>query len=224
MYAACQLTENFQKQVALKLVKPSLASWQILRRFRMERQLLAALDHPNIGRLLDAGTSDEGAPYLVMEFVEGLPTDRYCETKNLTIGERLRLFLTVCDAVQYAHQNLIIHRDIKPSNILPDDGAAQRAPGAAHLRGTAAGFAGRRGSQGPEPDRLRVDAALYGIGSLLAGMARAYFESGDRQKAIHYEKRALELIVGDLSESALRAEFERNLRRFRSAPAAKRNQ
>jgi serine/threonine protein kinase/tetratricopeptide (TPR) repeat protein len=118
VYAACLVTEDFQKQVALKLVKPSLASSQILRRFRMERQMLAALDHPNIARLLDAGTSEEGAPYLVMEFVEGLPIDRYSETKTLSISERIRLFLTVCDAVQYAHQNLIIHRDIKPSNIL----------------------------------------------------------------------------------------------------------
>jgi serine/threonine protein kinase/tetratricopeptide (TPR) repeat protein len=118
VYAACLVTEDFQKQVALKLVKPSLASSQILRRFRMERQMLAALDHPNIARLLDAGTNEEGAPYLVMEFVEGLPIDRYCLTKNLGVAERVRLFLTVCDAVQYAHQNLIIHRDIKPSNIL----------------------------------------------------------------------------------------------------------
>ncbi|MDX2181379.1 MAG: protein kinase [Bryobacteraceae bacterium] len=118
VYAACLVAEDFQKQVALKLVKPSLASSQILRRFRMERQLLAALDHPNIARLLDAGTSEEGAPYLVMEYVEGLPLDRYCETKSLSISERLKLFLTICDAVQYAHQNLIIHRDIKPSNIL----------------------------------------------------------------------------------------------------------
>lgn len=118
VYAACMVAEDFQRQVALKLVKPSLASSHILRRFRMERQLLAALDHPNIGRLLDAGTTDEGAPFLVMEYVEGLPIDRYCETKHLGIAERIRLFLTVCDAVQYAHQNLIIHRDIKPSNIL----------------------------------------------------------------------------------------------------------
>lgn len=118
VYAACLVAEDFQRQVALKLVKPSLASSQILRRFRMERQLLASLDHPNISRLLDAGTTDEGAPYLVMEFVEGLPIDRFCESQSLSINERLRLFLTVCDAVQYAHQNLIIHRDIKPSNIL----------------------------------------------------------------------------------------------------------
>jgi eukaryotic-like serine/threonine-protein kinase len=118
VYAACLVTEDFQRQVALKLVKPSLASSQILRRFRMERQLLASLDHPHIARLLDAGTTDEGAPYLVMEFVEGLPIDRFCESQNLTIHDRLRLFITVCDAVQYAHQNLIIHRDLKPSNIL----------------------------------------------------------------------------------------------------------
>ena len=118
VYSACLVTEDFQRQVALKLVKPSLASSQILRRFRMERQLLASLDHPNIARLLDAGTSDEGAPYLVMEYVEGLPIDRYCEAQKLSITGRLKLFATVCDAVQYAHQNLIIHRDIKPSNIL----------------------------------------------------------------------------------------------------------
>ncbi len=118
VYAACLVAEDFQRQVALKLVKPSLASSNILRRFRMERQVLAGLDHPNIARLLDAGTTDEGAPYLVMEYVEGLPIDRYCESLNLPIADRLKLFLTVCDAVQYAHQNLIIHRDIKPSNIL----------------------------------------------------------------------------------------------------------
>lgn len=118
VYAAYLVTEDFQRQVALKLVKPSLASSDLLRRFRMERQLLASLDHPNIARLLDAGTTNEGAPYLVMEYVEGLPMGRYCESRNLSIAERLRLFVTVCDAVQYAHQNLIIHRDIKPSNIL----------------------------------------------------------------------------------------------------------
>jgi serine/threonine protein kinase/tetratricopeptide (TPR) repeat protein len=118
VYSACLVTEDFQRQVALKLVKPSLASSQILRRFRMERQLLASLDHPNIARLLDAGTSEEGAPYLVMEYVEGLPIDRYCEAQKLSITDRLKLFATVCDAVQYAHQNLIIHRDLKPSNIL----------------------------------------------------------------------------------------------------------
>ncbi len=118
VYQAVLVAEDFQRQVALKLVKPSLASGQILRRFRMERQLLAALDHPNIARLLDAGSTEEGAPYLVMEYVEGLPLDRYVETKKLGIQDRLKLFLTICDAVQYAHQNLIVHRDIKPSNVL----------------------------------------------------------------------------------------------------------
>lgn len=118
VYAASMVAEDFQRQVALKLVKPSLASEQMLRRFRMERQLLAGLDHPNIARLLDAGATEDGAPFLVMEYVEGLPIDRYCESRNLSLAERLRLVMTVCDAVQYAHQNLIVHRDIKPSNIL----------------------------------------------------------------------------------------------------------
>ncbi len=118
VYEARLVAEDIQQQVALKLVKPSLVSPEIVRRFRMERQVLASLNHPNIARLLDAGATDEGAPYLVMEFVEGLPIDRYCEGKSLSIHERLQLFITVCSAVQYAHQNLIIHRDIKPSNIL----------------------------------------------------------------------------------------------------------
>lgn len=118
VYAACLVTEDFQKQVALKLVRPALASSEVLRRFRMERQVLASLDHPNVARVLDAGTTEEGAPYLVMEYVEGLPLDRYIESKNISIRERLQIFLTICDAVQYAHQNLIIHRDLKPSNVL----------------------------------------------------------------------------------------------------------
>lgn len=118
VYAATQVEEGFHRPVAIKVVKPGLVTKEVLHRFKMERQVLANLEHPNIARLYDAGTTDEGAPFLLMEFVEGVSIDRYCDQNDLTTEERLRLFLQVCDALQYAHQHLIVHRDIKPSNIL----------------------------------------------------------------------------------------------------------
>jgi eukaryotic-like serine/threonine-protein kinase len=118
VYAAARIDQQFQKIVAIKVVKPGMDSEEILRRFRNERQVLASLDHPNIARLLDGGTTDYGLPYLVMEYVEGTPMDRYCDSHKLSISERLILFRSVCSAVQYAHQNLVVHRDLKPGNIL----------------------------------------------------------------------------------------------------------
>lgn len=109
---------QFELQVAIKVVKRGMDSDEILRRFRAERQTLAALDHPNIARLIDGGVSPDGRPFLVMEFVEGLPIDKYCDEHRLTIAHRIELFRQVCDAVHHAHQNLVIHRDLKPSNIL----------------------------------------------------------------------------------------------------------
>jgi serine/threonine protein kinase len=110
--------QNYRKRVAIKMVKPGIGTDQVLQRFRNERQTLAALDHPNIVKLLDGGSTETGLPYLVMEYVEGVPIDRYCDENKLSIADRLRLFRTVCAAVQYAHQNLVIHRDLKPGNIL----------------------------------------------------------------------------------------------------------
>jgi len=118
VYAAVRADNVFRKRVAIKLVKRGMDTDFILRRFRNERQILAALDHLNIARLLDGGATDEGLPYFVMEYIEGQPLYAYCDEHRLTIAERLRLFLAVCDALHYAHQKQIIHRDIKPSNIL----------------------------------------------------------------------------------------------------------
>ncbi len=118
VYAASRADKEYTKEVAIKLVRQGMDTEDILRRFRQERQVLAGLDHPNIARLLDGGTTEEGLPYLVMEFVEGVTLDRYAESKNLTINERLKLFCTVCGAVQFAHQSLIVHRDLKPGNII----------------------------------------------------------------------------------------------------------
>ena len=105
-------------KVAIKLVKRGMDTSEILRRFRMERQVLASLDHPNIARLIDGGSTPDGMPYLAMEYVEGTPIDQFCESRASAITERLKLFLEVCAAVQFAHQNLVVHRDIKTANIL----------------------------------------------------------------------------------------------------------
>jgi serine/threonine protein kinase/tetratricopeptide (TPR) repeat protein len=118
VFLASRADDQYRKQVAIKLVSPWMDHSEILRRFRAERQTLADLDHPNIVKLLDGGTSEEGLPYLVMDYVEGLAVGEYCERHNLSITARIRLFRSVCAAVQYAHQNSVIHRDLKPSNIL----------------------------------------------------------------------------------------------------------
>ena len=118
VYAATRDDQEFKKRVALKIVKRGMDTDEILRRFRHERQTLAGLNHPYIARLYDGGTTESGLPYFVMEFVEGIPIDQYCDVHRMTIEERLHLFCKVCEAVHYAHQNLIIHRDIKPANIL----------------------------------------------------------------------------------------------------------
>ena len=109
---------DFEKKVAIKLVKRGMDTNAILRRFSQERQILAGLDHPNIARLVDGGATGDGLPYLVMEYVEGTPITDYCEERALPVRDRLELFRSVCAAVQYAHQNLIVHRDLKPGNIL----------------------------------------------------------------------------------------------------------
>jgi eukaryotic-like serine/threonine-protein kinase len=107
-----------RRRVALKIIKPGMDSRTVLARFDAERQALALMDHPNIARAIDAGVTDSGRPFFVMELVRGVPITDYCDQKNLAVHERLALFVDVCRAVQHAHQKGIIHRDIKPSNIL----------------------------------------------------------------------------------------------------------
>jgi serine/threonine-protein kinase len=108
----------YQRRVALKLLRPGLADPNLQLRFVRERQILARLAHPHIARLLDAGISSDGQPYLALEYVEGEPITEWCRARNLSLDSRLRLFLQVCDAVSHAHANLIVHRDLKPSNIM----------------------------------------------------------------------------------------------------------
>ncbi|HKQ73771.1 MAG TPA: protein kinase [Blastocatellia bacterium] len=117
VYQAARADDAFQKQVAVKMVWMAPGSAELVNRFRREREILAALDHPNIARLLDGGATEEGLHYLVLEFVAGMPITDYCNERRLSINDRLRLFRQVCEAVQYAHRNLVIHRDLKPGNI-----------------------------------------------------------------------------------------------------------
>ncbi|MGK7311858.1 MAG: tetratricopeptide repeat protein [Candidatus Longimicrobiales bacterium M2_2A_002] len=146
VYSAVRADDEYRQEVAIKLVRLGADDPRIRRRFLTERQILADLDHPNIARLLDGGTTEDGLPYVVMERVEGEPIDVYCDRRGLSIDDRLRLFVRVCEAVQFAHRSLVVHRDIKPGNILvTDDGVPKLLdfgiaklldvpPGTAHTR------------------------------------------------------------------------------------------
>jgi non-specific serine/threonine protein kinase/serine/threonine-protein kinase len=120
VYRAARADGAFDREVAIKRIRGIAASGALLQRFDGERRILAALDHPGIARLLDAGTSPDGSPYLVLELVDGEPIDGWCAARALPLRERLRLMVDVCDAVAFAHQRLVLHRDLKPSNILVD--------------------------------------------------------------------------------------------------------
>ncbi len=110
--------QPMHRQVALKIIKPGMDTREVITRFEAERQALALMDHPNIAHVHDAGATESGRPYFVMELVHGVPITDYCDQHDMTIRERLELFVTVCQAVQHAHHKGIIHRDIKPSNVL----------------------------------------------------------------------------------------------------------
>ncbi|MEM8933334.1 MAG: serine/threonine-protein kinase, partial [Acidobacteriota bacterium] len=118
VYAAVRDDGEYRQQVAIKVMSRFLSTEVAAIRFRTERQILADLEHPAIARLLDGGTTGDGAPYLVMEFIEGEPIDVYCRRRRAGLAERLALMRDVCDAVSHAHARLIVHRDIKPANIL----------------------------------------------------------------------------------------------------------
>ncbi len=118
VFLAVRDDDAFDRRVVVKLVRHGMGDEATLMRLRVERQILASLDHPNIARLYDGGSTKSGAPYFVMEYVEGVAVDVFCEQNALSVDERIALFLRVCDAVRYAHQNLVVHRDLKPANIL----------------------------------------------------------------------------------------------------------
>jgi TolB-like protein/Tfp pilus assembly protein PilF/tRNA A-37 threonylcarbamoyl transferase component Bud32 len=126
VYEATRIDGEFRHRVAIKLVKRGMDTDFILHRFRNERQILAALDHPHIAHLMGGGTTDDDRPYFVMEYIEGQPLYQHCDLNRLDIRDRLRLFLRVCDAVHYAHQKKVLHRDLKPTNILVSAGGVPK--------------------------------------------------------------------------------------------------
>ncbi|MGH9854326.1 MAG: protein kinase domain-containing protein, partial [Blastocatellia bacterium] len=136
VYEAVRDDDQFQQQVAIKVIRGGIDSDFAHERFVRERQILASLDHPHIARLLDGGATEDGRPYFVMEFVDGEPITDYCRRRELSLDEKLKLFRDVCSAVQHAHQKLVVHRDLKPSNIMvtsPPDGKADGKAGAPGL-------------------------------------------------------------------------------------------
>ena len=196
VYLAERADAQFDMRVALKLIKRGLDTDAVLERFRHERQILAGLEQPNIVRLLDGGTTSEGLPYFVMEYVDGQPIDEYCRDHQLPLDQRLRLFRQVCAAVTYAHQHLVVHRDIKPSNILiTADGAPKLLDfGIARLldaredgQATETAFSARAMTpQYASPEQLRGERVttvsdVYALGVLLYELltgARPYELSG----------------------------------------------
>jgi eukaryotic-like serine/threonine-protein kinase len=200
---------QFEKQVAIKILNRGADTAEILRRFRAERQILARLDHPNIARLLDAGTTDDGLPYFIMDYIVGAPVTRFAIAQRLSTRQRLGLFLKICAAVEFAHRNLVVHRDIKPSNILAnaegepklldfgiakilakDEDAAQlTTEGQQHLTPICASPEQAKG------DPITVATDIYSLGALLYEMLSD--QKPHRFSTTRPTREELALVVGE---------------------------
>ena len=199
---------QFEKQVAIKILNRGADTAEILRRFRAERQILARLDHPNIARLLDAGTTDDGLPYFIMDYIVGAPVTRFAVAQRLSTRQRLELFLKICAAVEFAHRNLVVHRDIKPSNILAnaegdpklldfgiakllakDQAAAHITPEAQHLTPICASPEQAKG------DPITVATDIYSLGALLYEMLSD--QKPHRFSTARPTREELALVVGE---------------------------
>jgi non-specific serine/threonine protein kinase/serine/threonine-protein kinase len=204
VYRAQRADDRFSKKVAIKLLDGTALSQRSLRLFRHEREILANLEHPNIARLLDAGENEGGVPYFVMEYVDGQPIDVYCDMHRLTVEQRLLLFLKVCSAVHYAHQNLVIHRDIKPANILVtesgepkllDFGIAKIDDANANTRTLTAWGMLTPAYASPEQllgRPLNIATDVYSLGLVLYELLTGRYAYGERQSAVELQRAILE--------------------------------
>ena len=239
VYKAERADGELSQTVAIKVIERGWLNPRSLDRFRQERQILAGLVHPNIARLIDGGTRADGVPYLVMEYVDGLPLDQFCEQKKLKIAERLRLLLPLCDAVDSAHQQLIVHRDLKPSNVLVDAAGEPKlldfgiAKAIDHSSGAETqtitltpDFASPEQARG-EPATTATD--IYGLGAvlyfLLTGRAphtAGNLSAGELQRLISETPPPKPSTVdpalrGDIENIVLKALHPEPARRYRSA-------
>ena len=191
VYLAERADGQFQQTVAVKVMAGYLADRDFFRRFEAERQFLAVLNHPNITRLLDGGISSSGEPFLVTEYVDGQTIDRHCEERKLALDARLRLFLQICAAVDYAHRGLIVHRDLKPGNILVnsegqvkllDFGTAsltegsQNAPTITRLRMMTPRYASPEQLRG---ERVNISTDVFSLGVILYELLTGAWPFGD---------------------------------------------
>jgi len=225
VYRAVRADDQYQKQVALKLIRPGQDSSFVINRFKNERQILASLDHPNIARLLDGGTTEEGTPYFVMELIEGKTIYHYCSDHRLATAERLRLFLQVCSAVQLAHQRLIVHRDLKPGNILvtedgvprlldfgiaklldPGDGPERSEPTLTltQFRAFTPGYASPEQIKG-EPITTASD--VYSLGVILYELLTGCSPYGATSRTLHEIARAVCEVEPEKPSTAIRRRF-----------------
>jgi len=203
VYAAERADGQFERRVAVKVVRRGLVSPQLLASLRRERQLLAHLEHPNIARLYDGGEDADGRPFLAMELVEGQPIDQYCEDRSLAVGPRLGLFLDVCTAVAHAHRSLVIHRDLKPGNVLvTDDGelklldfgiAAQLSPVDSGQPGPRAFTPDYASPEQAAGGALTTATDVYSLGALLFSLLarRAPFAFGHNTPPAQIERELL---------------------------------
>ncbi len=225
VYLAARADDQFEKHVAIKLVKGGVSADSVLQRFRDERQILANLEHPNIARLLDGGTTEEGTPYLVMEYIAGTPIVDYCVRRGLSVANRLKLFRSVCLAVHYAHQNLVVHRDLKPGNILvAEDGtvklldfgiaklvdpSAEKTAGAGPAQPLTPEYASPEQARG---ESLTTATDIYSLGAvlfeLLSGRRPHQFTSYSRDEI---EEAICERGVPGLSDAAAGRALRRRL-------------
>jgi len=229
VYLAQRADGEFEKQVAIKLLKRGTDTDEVLRRFRAEREILARLEHPFIARLFDGGTSEDGLPYFVMEYVAGLPVTEFCAAKALSFEDRLLLFVKICAAVQFAHQNLVVHRDLKPANILITAGSDPKlldfgiakllAPGDGNLSLTISDQQ-RLTPAYASPEQVRGDqittvSDVYSLGVLLYQLLTG--KNAHNFSTLHPSPTELQRVVGDQmpqrpSAAATDASTQRHLR------------
>jgi tetratricopeptide (TPR) repeat protein/tRNA A-37 threonylcarbamoyl transferase component Bud32 len=228
VYRAERVEGNYRQTVAIKVIRPDRDGAEVARRFRTERQILAGLKHPNIAGLLYADATPDGQPYLVMDYIDGLPIDRYCRQPGVSIPLRLELIATLCDAVQYAHQRMVIHRDLKPGNILVDAGgqpkildfgvarvtdpelqATTAQTEAGRIVGTLAYMSPEQVSGRPEDIDTRAD--IYALGvlcfQLLAGCLPHRLEGKSLPEAIRVIAESEALPLGSV-DRALRGDLD----------------